>query len=231
MTRSGRSHTSWDFANLVVPIKPSVFVRDYFGRRCLHVARSVPGHYADLLDRASLECFLVDTTFYKITSVQTPTPGEMFSVAPPRSADDVHVRLQAGASLRVRHLERWLGPHSPAVCLGRRMEMALGTTLDSLTCYHAPTNATGLGPHHDESEIFTLQIEGQKQWKFFGKGDAATAARYASTTLPPPIHDLVLEPGDLLYMPPGFIHDVRPIADSLSLAMVFNPSSAIAASA
>ncbi|WP_434428103.1 JmjC domain-containing protein [Nannocystis pusilla] len=87
----------------------------------------------------------------------------------------------------------------------------------------APPRAAGLGPHHDETEIFTLQISGSKRWQIFPRVEAEGPGMHSRADLGEPTHDLVLEPGDLLYLPRGFVHEVTNESASFSLTVVFKP--------
>lgn len=219
------THERWEIRRVLAPVEPTAFLRDSWQRSCVHVARQNPHYYDGLLSRSDLACHLDDPAFFTAVEVEAPNAARPAESEPPTSGEEVRRRLDGGTPLRIRHLERWLPADSSAVTAARSIGHHLGLDLRSLSCYFAPTNSIGLGPHHDECEIFTLQIEGRKQWKFFGLGDARTPARYVPSSLPDPVRELVLEPGDLLYTPPGLIHDVKALRDSLSLTLVFAPAS------
>lgn len=69
----------------------------------------------------------------------------------------------------------------------------------------------GVGPHYDHYDVFLIQGLGRRRWRVGGPCDGATPLL--------PHDDLrllaafeareewVLEPGDILYLPPGFAHD------------------------
>ena len=103
------------------------------------------------------------------------------------------------------------------------MELTLQHPRNSLSCYIAPPNAIGLGPHHDETEIFTLQISGRKQWRLYHRIECDRPGMHAREELTAPIHDFMLEAGDLLYLPGGWIHEVTSEEPAFSLAIVFDP--------
>lgn len=77
-----------------------------------------------------------------------------------------------------------------------------------------PKGTQGFAPHYDDIEAFVLQIEGRKRWRVYQPlNDDSTLPRYSSenfkqSELPTPMIDVVLEQGDLLYFPRGFIHQV-----------------------
>ena len=73
------------------------------------------------------------------------------------------------------------------------------------------THGGGVGPHYDQYDVFLVQGLGQRRWRVGPKCDAATPllphedlrliADFEATG------DWVLEPGDILYVPPGYAHD------------------------
>lgn len=91
------------------------------------------------------------------------------------------------------------------------MESELGT-LCGCSVYHTPGDGCqALAPHHDDVEVFILQTEGQKRWKLYEPVDGHALPREASADLAAEslgkcLMDIVLSPGDLLYMPRGVVH-------------------------
>ena len=78
----------------------------------------------------------------------------------------------------------------------------------------------GFAPHYDDIEAFILQLEGRKHWKVYNPVNIAeTLPRESSKDLdfkdlPDPIMDIILEPGDLLYMPRGWVHQAVTTRDN-----------------
>jgi hypothetical protein len=103
------------------------------------------------------------------------------------------------------------------------MERTLQHPRSSLSCYIAPPRAAGLGPHHDETEVFTLQIAGKKRWRVYDRVRSDRPAMYAPTAVRSPSYDFETEPGDLFYLPNGFVHEVTNEVMSFSLTIVFAP--------
>lgn len=80
--------------------------------------------------------------------------------------------------------------------------------LDDLMVSYA-SDGGGVGPHVDSYDVFLLQIHGRRRWRV---GRVAKPALVAGLPLKilsnfEPEHDWLLEPGDLLYVPPGWGHD------------------------
>ncbi|CAN2387676.1 peptidyl-arginine hydroxylation, partial [Pristimantis euphronides] len=77
--------------------------------------------------------------------------------------------------------------------------------------YITPSSCQGLPPHHDDVEVFILQVEGEKRWRLYEptvqlarEYDVSPADRVTA-----PTHHILLEEGDLLYFPRGTIHQAE----------------------
>lgn len=75
----------------------------------------------------------------------------------------------------------------------------------------------GVGPHFDRYDVFLVQVAGRRRWRVGQHCDAASAlmphddlrllADFQTTD------EWVLEPGDVLYVPPGVAHDGVGVGD------------------
>lgn len=75
----------------------------------------------------------------------------------------------------------------------------------------------GVGPHFDQYDVFLIQGLGRRRWRLGARCDATTALLphddlklLAEFT---PTEEWVLEPGDILYVPPGVAHDGVALGD------------------
>jgi ribosomal protein L16 Arg81 hydroxylase len=213
----------WRFAALVDPLPTESFFSDYWGAKPLHVARRDPAFYSSLFGLSELERYFSLEEFFDRESVVVTAPDRSGGHARPSSLSELYGYLGQGSSLRLRRMERFIDPAAPVISLMRDMQLALQHPLASLSCYVTPASGIGLGPHHDEMEIFTLQVSGSKRWRLFHVEDTNQPARHDPGVLGPPTHDFVLEAGDLLYLPRGWVHEVTNDAASFSLTIVFDP--------
>jgi len=67
----------------------------------------------------------------------------------------------------------------------------------------------GVGPHQDAYDVFLLQAAGRRRWRIGPVEDATLQPGKPVKLLAhfTPEEDLILEPGDMLYLPPGWGHD------------------------
>lgn len=73
------------------------------------------------------------------------------------------------------------------------------------------TDGGGVGAHYDQYDVFLIQGLGRRRWRVGARCDADTPllahpdlrllAEFA------PVDEWILEPGDILYVPPGIAHD------------------------
>lgn len=73
------------------------------------------------------------------------------------------------------------------------------------------TDGGGVGPHFDQYDVFLVQGLGKRRWRVGPRCDSATPLLpHDDLRLIPDFEatgDYVLEPGDILYVPPCFTHD------------------------
>jgi hypothetical protein len=72
------------------------------------------------------------------------------------------------------------------------------------------------GQHWDTHDVFAIQLLGRKRWQLFEPTFALPLSHHTSDAAPregigPPVLDVVLEPGDVLYVPRGWWHSVAPL--------------------
>jgi len=94
-------------------------------------------------------------------------------------------------------------------------------------CYVTPPHSQAVPPHADDRDVFVIQLVGSKDWKVYGIVPVPfpypqEQVGKQGLEVPPPILNgplaisTTLRPGDVLYMPRGFVHEAS-CSDSLSL--------------
>lgn len=80
--------------------------------------------------------------------------------------------------------------------------------LDDLMISYA-TDQGGVGPHFDSYDVFLLQAQGRRRWRIGRQSDFELQEGVPLKILRhfEPEHEFVLEPGDMLYLPPRYAHD------------------------
>lgn len=86
------------------------------------------------------------------------------------------------------------------------------------------TEGGGVGPHFDSYDVFLIQAQGQRHWKFGQQNDLTLIDGLPLKILKhfKPQHEAVLEPGDMLYLPPHAAHDgIAVTNDCMTLSVGF----------
>ena len=80
--------------------------------------------------------------------------------------------------------------------------------LDDLMLSYA-SEGGGVGPHVDSYDVFLLQVQGRRRWRIGRLRDARLRDEVPLKMLAhfAPEQEWLLEPGDMLYLPPGWAHD------------------------
>lgn len=213
-------------AHLVHPLSAAGFEASVWERRALHVSRGGDGRgLAGLLSCADVRSLLaekrlryglhVDVTRYDAAAGRV-TLNEGESVA---DADAVWRRFEQGCSVRLLHPQRWCDAlHAALAVLERHFNCAAGCN-----AYLTPAGTQGFAPHFDDVDAFVCQLEGRKRWRLYAPADDSqllprvSSPNFSQDELGPPTLDVVLEPGDTLYMPRGCIHQAVSLAESHSL--------------
>ncbi|MDO5088006.1 MAG: cupin domain-containing protein [Comamonadaceae bacterium] len=99
--------------------------------------------------------------------------------------------------------------HSEAVhALMQRFRFVPDARLDDVMISYA-TNGGGVGPHFDSYDVFLLQAHGRRRWRIGRQKQLDLVEGLPLKILAhfEPEEEYVLEPGDMLYLPPRWAHD------------------------
>lgn len=189
-------------------LTPAAFMRRYWQKKPFVIRQAVPG-------------------------VVSPLPrAALFELA---GREDVESRLlrQSATTWTLRHgpfnrrqipplttpgwtlLVQGLDLHVPAAhALLSRFRFVPEARLDDLMISYA-SDGGGVGPHMDSYDVFLLQVSGRRRWRIGPAKDAQLLADKPVKILAnfTPTEDLVLEPGDMLYLPPRWGHDGIAVGD------------------
>lgn len=127
-------------------------------------------------------------------------------------ADDrVLAAMADGATLVLQALHRtW----PPLVQFGAQLSQELGHPVQ-INSYVTPPQNQGFAAHYDTHDVFVLQIAGRKRWQIHAPvlPDPLPAQAWdlrrdevAARAAEEPLLDVVLQPGDALYLPRGYLH-------------------------
>lgn len=98
--------------------------------------------------------------------------------------------------------------HDRVHALMQQFRFVPDARLDDLMISYA-TDGGGVGPHFDSYDVFLLQAHGRRRWRIGRQKDLSLRDDVPMKILShfEPEEEYILEPGDMLYLPPGWAHD------------------------
>jgi len=181
------------------------FLRDYWQKRPLLIRNAFPGFVSpiDPEDLAGLAC--EEAALSRI-------------VVHDRAGDRYHLRTGPFAeeefpgmpdhdwTLLVQDVDKW---DADVRALLDHFAFLPRWRIDDIMVSFAATGGS-VGAHIDQYDVFLLQARGRRRWMIDAGPNPPTAFRDDSELKLlrefSPTHDWVLEPGDMLYLPPGVPH-------------------------
>ena len=133
---------------------------------------------------------------------------------------ELHARLAEGASLVVDAID---AIHPPIGTAAETLERVLGTAVQ-VNAYASWTEREGFGRHWDDHDVVVIQQHGAKRWRLWKPTRTAPTHRDLESPQEPdgePVADIVLGPGDVLYLPRGWWHTVTADQGTESLHLTF----------
>jgi bifunctional lysine-specific demethylase and histidyl-hydroxylase NO66 len=212
-----------------IAVEPAKFAAAYWGKAAL-LSRAGelagPDGFTDLLSPAAVDELLSErglrTPFLRVAQRGTVLPAGRFTGSGGAGAeigdqviDDKILRLYAdGATLVLQGLHRiW----PPLIDLARRLGGELRQPLQ-VNAYLTPAGHQGFATHYDTHDVFVLQIDGTKRWRVHEpvlpdplerQPWGGHADEVGATAQGPAALDVVLSPGDTLYLPRGWLHSAE----------------------
>lgn len=113
-----------------------------------------------------------------------------------------------------------------ADALLRRFGFIPYTRLDDVMASYA-TPGGGVGPHYDSYDVFLIQAHGTRRWEISSQADRALVPGQPLKLMADfrPEQTFDCEPGDLLYLPPGYAHHGVALDDCVTLSVGFRAPS------
>ncbi|GAB2919617.1 hypothetical protein GCM10027047_16470 [Rhodococcus aerolatus] len=203
---------------------PDRFTTDVWGRAALHTpATDLPGTAADLFSAAAVDELVATrglrTPFLRVArNGQTlaerdfTAGGGVGATIADQLSDDKLLRLFAdGATMVLQALHRtW----APVATFAQDLAAELGHPVQ-VNGYVTPPQSRGFDDHYDVHDVVVLQVAGTKHWRVRRPVHPAPLrdqpwtehrAAVARAAEGPAEVDVVMHPGDTLYLPRGWLH-------------------------
>ncbi len=205
----------------LIDIGREKFAREIWGRTPLLTRRA--GEFSDLCTAEGIDELIsrrgLRTPFLRVAKDGTSLPDSSFTSPAGAGAtigdqlDDTMLwrSFADGATLVLHALHRTWEPISR---FGTDLSTELGHPIQ-VNAYITPPGGRGFDHHYDVHDVFVVQIEGTKRWVIHEPVHPAPLrhqpwtdhrAAVTRTAAGPACIDTLLEPGDCLYLPRGWIH-------------------------
>lgn len=207
-------------------LSPEQFMKRHWQKKPLLIRQAVP-NMKPLIERAELLSMLENE---EVESRQIVRKGAKWTLKkgpmarkslPSFKTPDWTVLIQ-GVDLH----------HDAVHALLQQFRFVPDARLDDLMISFA-TDGGGVGPHFDSYDVFLLQAQGQRKWRIGRQKKFELQEGVPLKILKDfkPETEFVLNPGDMLYLPPGYAHDGVAIGECMTYSVGFRvPRSAELAS-
>ncbi|MBQ4853434.1 cupin domain-containing protein [Rhodanobacter sp. B2A1Ga4] len=185
---------------------PARFLRDYWQKRPLLVRHAFPDFQPPLQpdDLAGLAC---EPTALARLIVHDEKRDRWQVKSSPLDEADFANTPDSGWTLLVQDVDKW---DADVAQLLEHFRFLPSWRVDDVMVSYAEPGG-GVGAHIDQYDVFLIQGLGQRHWAISDDPLAPKAFRpdveLKQLVQFEPTHEWLLEPGDMLYLPPGVPHD------------------------
>ena len=205
-------------APLPLGMPPRRFLRDYWQKHPLLIRNAFPGYRPPISpdELAGLACedgalarLIVRDREHDRWHVRSgPLSEEDFATTPPRDW-----------TLLVQDVDKW---DTEMAALLDHFAFLPTWRIDDIMISYAEDGG-GVGAHVDEYDVFLLQAIGHRRWSIDARNNPPLAFRpdveLKQLAQFMPSHTWVLQPGDMLYLPPGVPHDGVAEGDCMTISV------------
>lgn len=231
-------------ADILSPISPEAFLADYWGRRSLYIPGGAKD-FSSLVNRKSFVRFAeqADCLEAWLADKERTKNAAVIRIA----TRQINALYEAGFTICAKGLEKG-SPVLAALAKHARQALHYTGTVDFRG--YLSGHGSGATTHFDARHATTLQIEGEKVWRYAVEPSLPFPPRNATMEGPSPAYiradpvprvrvlglepsleapptdlefrEATLRPGDVLYLPPGTWHSAQAVGHSLAVNMAFN---------
>jgi len=199
-------------------LTPAEFFRDYWQKKPLLIRQAIAGFAPPLNPEALFALAAQEEVEARLIchfDQQWQMQDGPFAALPARSQSGWTLLVQ-GVNLHDRAADALL----------RRFRFVPDARLDDLMISFA-TDGGGVGPHFDSYDVFLLQAHGRRRWQIGSQQDLSLKPDMPLKILArfEPEQEFILEPGDMLYLPPHYAHDGIALGDCMTYSIGFRAPS------
>ncbi len=197
-------------------LSPDQFMKRHWHKKPLLIRQAIPG-FSPLLDRAELMALAAQDDVESRLVVRKPQGWTLKQG--PFSKKSLPPFKQPGWTVLVQGVDL----HDEAVHhLAQQFRFVPDARMDDVMISYA-TDGGGVGPHFDSYDVFLLQTHGQRRWRIGRQKDLTLQDGVPLKIL---AHfeyeeEFILNPGDMLYLPPLYAHDGDALGECMTYSMGF----------
>ncbi|MBL8448088.1 MAG: cupin domain-containing protein [Zoogloeaceae bacterium] len=196
-------------------LTPAQFLADYWQKKPLLIRQAIPSFTGTLSKKELFD--LARSPDVESRLIRHTESDWSVTHGPQRAADlkgkrDPWTVLVQGVNLFVPAADELL--HS--------FDFIPQARLDDLMVSYA-VDGGGVGPHFDHYDVFLLQGMGRRRWRIGIQADRSLIEGAPLRILKhfAPTEDWILEPGDMLYLPPHYAHDGVAVGECMTYSIGF----------
>ena len=198
-------------------LSPEAFMRRHWQKKPLLIRQAIPGVVPPVSRRELFDLAARDDVSSRLVQ-QTAAQGWTLRQGPFSSTQWPALKKPGWTAL-VQGVDRLV----PAAHeLLSRFRFVPDARLDDLMLSYA-TDGGGVGPHFDSYDVFLLQVHGQRRWRIGRLREPRLVPDAPLKVLShfEPEEEWILEPGDMLYLPPRWAHDGVAVGECMTCSIGF----------
>ena len=197
-------------------LSPSQFMKRHWQKKPLLVRNAIPG-FVPCVGRADLVALAGQEGVESRLIVDSPKGwkmkhGPFTKRSLPPFSQEKWTFLVQGVDLH----------HDGVHALLQQFRFVPDARLDDVMVSYA-TDGGGVGPHFDSYDVFLLQAHGQRRWRIGRNKDLTLQSGVPLKILQnfEAEEEFVLNPGDMLYLPPKYAHDGVAVGECMTWSVGF----------
>jgi 50S ribosomal protein L16 3-hydroxylase len=202
--------------SLLGGLSPDQFMKRHWHKKPLLIRQALPG-FQPLLSRAELMALAAQAEVESRLVVRKPQGWTLKQG--PFSKKALPPFKQSGWTVLVQGVD----VHDDSVHqLAQQFRFVPDARMDDVMISYA-TDGGGVGPHFDSYDVFLLQAHGQRRWRIGRQKDLTLQDGVPLKILAHFEHEqeFILNPGDMLYLPPLFAHDGDAVGECMTYSIGF----------
>ena len=224
---------------LLAHLSPQEFMQRHWQKKPLLIRQAIPGFQAPVSRTALFDLAAQEAVESRLI-VQALT-GKPVTKSMAKPKVNLPARASAVSAWQLSHgpfarralppltqkqwtlLVQGVDTHHPAVHqLLQQFRFVPDARLDDVMVSFA-TEGGGVGPHFDSYDVFLLQAQGRRRWRIGQQKDFSLCEDVPLKILANFEHEeeFVLEPGDMLYLPPRYAHDGVALDECMTYSIGF----------